>query len=434
MASQVGAHSHIRGLGLNDACEARENSQGLVSQIQARRGAGIVVEMIKDGKLSGRAILIAGQPGTGKTAIGMGIAQSLGPNTPFTYISGSEIFSLDMSKSEAILQAIRKSIGIKIHEESEVVEGEVVSIQIEKPIDGKGPTKGEITLKTTEHESIFNLGHKMIEILAKEKITAGDVISIDSANGKVTKLGRSFARNQEYDAFASSTKFVQTPEGDLTKRREVVHDVTLHDIDVINSHSEGFLALFSGDTGEINPEVRNHVRERVQEWREEGRAEIIPGVLFLDEAHMLDIECFSFLNRALESELAPIVVMATNRGVTKIRGTEFEAPHGIPIDLLDRMLIIHTKPYEQEEIMTILKVRAEEEDVEISDDAIEQLTSIGFETSLRYAIQLITLSSIAAMQRNSNTVEMQDVSRCYELFSDVERSTQHLQEYQEQFI
>ena len=40
----------------------------------------------------------------------------------------------------------------------------------------------------------------------------------------------------------------------------------------------------------------------------------MPGVLFIDECHMLDIEAFTFLNRALESTLAPIVVLATNRG------------------------------------------------------------------------------------------------------------------------
>ena len=39
---------------------------------------------------------------------------------------------------------------------------------------------------------------------------------------------------------------------------------------------------------------------------------------------MLDIECFSFLNRALEDEMAPIMVMATNRGVTRIRGTDYK--------------------------------------------------------------------------------------------------------------
>ena len=34
--------------------------------------------MIKEGKIAGRAVLIAGQPGTGKTAIAMGMAQALG--------------------------------------------------------------------------------------------------------------------------------------------------------------------------------------------------------------------------------------------------------------------------------------------------------------------------------------------------------------------
>ena len=119
------------------------------------------------------------------------------------------------------------------------------------------------------------------------------------------------------DQFYFQTKFVQCPEGELQKRKEVVHTVTLHEIDVINSRSQGFLALFSGDTGEIKSEVREQINDKVAEWREEGKAEIVPGVLFIDEVHMLDIECFSFLNRALESDMAPILIMATNRGITK---------------------------------------------------------------------------------------------------------------------
>lgn len=73
--------------------------------------------------------------------------------------------------------------------------------------------------------------------------------------------------------------------------------------------------------------------------------------------HMLDIECFSFLNRALETELAPIVIMASNRGITRIRGTKYKSPHGIPHDLLDRALIISTKAYELDEIKEILSIR-----------------------------------------------------------------------------
>ena len=41
--------------------------------------------MIKEGKIAGRAVLIAGQPGTGKTAIAMGMAQALGKNISIKY-------------------------------------------------------------------------------------------------------------------------------------------------------------------------------------------------------------------------------------------------------------------------------------------------------------------------------------------------------------
>ena len=72
---------------------------------------------------------------------------------------------------------------------------------------------------------------------------------------------------------------------------------------------------------------------------------------------MLDIECFSFLNRALEGELAPLVIMASNRGMARIRGTKFRSPHGLPMDLLDRVLIVSTKPYSEDDIQQIIQIR-----------------------------------------------------------------------------
>lgn len=75
------------------------------------------------------------------------------------------------------------------------------------------------------------------------------------------------------------------------------------------------------------------------------------------QVHMLDIECFSFINRALEDDMAPVVIVATNRGITRIRGTRNLSPHGIPIDMLDRMIIIKTTPYQEKEIKEILKIR-----------------------------------------------------------------------------
>jgi len=431
---RVGAHSHIRGLGLDDALEARSVSQGMVGQQTARRAAGLVLQMIQDGKIAGRAILIAGQPGTGKTALAMGIAQALGQDTPFTSMSGSEIYSLEMNKTEALMQAFRKSIGVRIKEETEIIEGEVVEIQVDRPASGTGAKVGKLTLKTTEMETIYDLGKKMIESLIKEKAQAGDVITIDKATGKITKLGRAFTRARDYDATAPQTRFVQCPEGELQKRKEVVHTVTLHEIDVINSRTQGFLALFSGDTGEIKSEVRDQINTKVAEWREEGKAEIVPGVLFVDEVHMLDIECFSFLNRALENEMAPVVVMATNRGFTRIRGTNYTSPHGVPIDLLDRTVIISTRPYQESETKQILKIRCEEEDCEMAEEALTVLTRIGMETSLRYAIQLITLASLVARKRSATEIEIEDVKRVYSLFLDETRSSQFLKDYQDQFM
>jgi len=270
--------------------------------------------------------------------------------------------------------------------------------------------------------------------VVKEKVQAGDVVTIDKATGKITKLGRSFTRARDYDATGASTRFVQCPEGELQKRKEVVHTVTLHEIDVINSRTQGFLALFSGDTGEIKPEVRDQINAKVSEWREEGKAEIAPGVLFIDEVHMLDMECFSFLNRALEDDMAPVVVMATNRGITKIRGTQYTSPHGMPLDLLDRTIIIPTTQYEEKELRQILKIRCEEEDTEISEDALTVLTKVGGETSLRYAIQLICVASLVCKKRKGTEVSVEDVKRVYTLFLDEQRSCDFLKEYQDDFM
>jgi RuvB-like protein 2 len=59
---------------------------------------------------------------------------------------------------------------------------------------------GKLTLKTTDMETMYDLGTKMIESLTKQKVAAGDVITIDKASGKITVIGRSFARARDFDA------------------------------------------------------------------------------------------------------------------------------------------------------------------------------------------------------------------------------------------
>ncbi len=65
----IGAHTHVKGLGLDEKLVAIKIKDGMVGQEKAREAAGLVVRMIKEGKLSGKSIILAGPPGTGKTAI-----------------------------------------------------------------------------------------------------------------------------------------------------------------------------------------------------------------------------------------------------------------------------------------------------------------------------------------------------------------------------
>jgi RuvB-like protein 2 len=189
---RIGAHSHIGGLGLTDSLDVTSSvggssSCGLVGQIKARKAMGLVWKMIQEGKIGGRAILLAGPPSTGKTALAMGLAQELGDDIPFHSISATEVFSLEMSKTEALTQAIRRSMGVRIVEEQDVLEGEVVEIQIDKSSNA-GKKTGKLTLCTTDMETIYDLGNKMMDMLTKERISAGDVIRIDKGTGKISKV------------------------------------------------------------------------------------------------------------------------------------------------------------------------------------------------------------------------------------------------------
>lgn len=106
---------------------------------------------------------------------------------------------------------------------------------------------------------------------------------------------------------------------------------------------------------------------------------------------MLDVECFTYLNKALESPISPIVVLASNRGMTGIRGAEdLVAAHGIPPDFLSRLLIIPTTAYDPEEIKRIVKIRSTTEGVKITEAAIDKIAEHGVRISLRYCLQLLT--------------------------------------------
>jgi RuvB-like protein 1 (pontin 52) len=150
-----------------------------------------------------------------------------------------------------------------------------------------------------------------------------------------------------------------------------------------------------------------------------------------------------------------------------IRGTENElgsgsassegivAPHGIPVDLLDRCMIVRTVPYNREERKTILSLRAKVEDLKLDEAALDKLADRAMETSLRYslvtfminsdwslpisqiltfllsflvwtqnryALQLLTPSAILGSISGQEGINLQDVGETDNLFMDAKSS------------
>ncbi len=434
---RISAHSHIRGLGLDENLKAKDVADGLVGQKKAREAAGVIVKLIKAGKMAGRGILIAGPPGTGKTAIAVAISKELGKDIPFVQVSASEFYSSEMKKTEALIQAMRRAIGVRIKETRVVLEGEVVGLDYNMVPNPYNPTQkipesATLTLATKDERRTFTVSGRLALQFLYQGIEVGDVIVIDKETGRISRIGKSEKAKKKYDLGDIET--VEVPSGRIEKEKEFTYVVTLHDLDEANARRGGIFSLFEPASREIDNEVREAVDEQVKKWVEEGRAELVPGVLFIDETHLMDIELFSFMNRAMESEMAPIIILASNRGFARIRGTDVVSPHGIPLDLLDRLLIITTEPYSRDEIKKIIEIRAEELKIELSDEALEMLTELGVKNSLRYAVQLLAPAHEFAKLRNSNRVEVSDVERASKIFVDVSQSSEYLKRWEEKMV
>lgn len=173
-------------------------------------------------------MLFAGPPSRGKTTIAIRacllpshtcfVSKSrhrygadAGTDVPFAMIAASAVCSLSMSKMEAF----RWSIGIRIKEETKLVGGGSRSLTgvcttlsannvLALTYVAFQATKiSKLTIKTTDMETICDFGTRMIETLSKEKVLAGDVITIDKTSGKITDIGYSLARLRNYDAMGA---------------------------------------------------------------------------------------------------------------------------------------------------------------------------------------------------------------------------------------
>lgn len=440
---RIASHSHLTGLGLEEDGIAIPFSNGFIGQEQAREACGIVIDMIRMKKMAGRALLLTGCPGSGKTALALGISQELGKKVPFCSMVGSEVFSTEVKKTAVLIENLRRSMGLRLKESKDVYEGEVVEITPEKIESTTGNTESIshviIGLKAAKGSRQIKLDPSVYDSLKKEKVKLGDVVYIESNSGIIKRLGRSDSFATEFDLEAE--EYVPLPKGSVKNRRESFQDVTLNDLDSANArpqHRQDINSVIGSivktKRTETTEKLRQEINKIVNKHIDQGIAELIPGVLFIDEVHMLDIECFAFLNRAIESSLSPFIIFATNRGIVQIRGTDISSPHGIPIDLLDRLMIIRTLNYKREEMIQIFSIRAQMEGIIIDEESMTYLGQLGKNTSLRHVIQLITPAMLIAKSCERTMIQRSDVETAHELFKDAKKSASLIAETAEKYI
>jgi RuvB-like protein 1 (pontin 52) len=332
-----------------------------------------------------------------------------------------------------------------------VYEGEVTELspeESENPLGAYGRTISHllVSLKSAKGTKKLRLDPSIFEAIQKERVRVGDVIYIEANTGAVKRVGRSDAYATEFDLEAE--EYVPVPKGDVHKKKEIVQDVTLHDLDTANARPQGgqdvmsmMGQLMKPRKTEITEKLRAEIDKVVSKYIDQGVAELVPGVLFIDEVNMLDLESFTYLTRALESPLAPLVILASNRGLTTIHSHNSATPatdlpptpHGIPSDLLARLLIIPTHQYAANEISSIIRTRAKTEGINATDAAFDKITQIGTKVSLRYALQLLSPAAVlarvkigAAAGTAKGEVGVEDIEECEDLFLDAGRSARGL--------
>ena len=180
-----------------------------------------------------------------------------------------------------------------MRETKEVYEGEVTELtpeETENPLGGYGRTISHLILglKSAKGTKKLRLDPSIYEAIQKERVTVGDVIYIEANTGACKRVGRSDAYATEFDLEAE--EYVPVPKGEVHKKKEIVQDVTLHDLDMANARPQGgqdvmsmMGQLMKPKKTEITDKLRQEINKVVNRYIDQGVAELVPGVLFIDE-------------------------------------------------------------------------------------------------------------------------------------------------------
>lgn len=378
-------HSHV----------LKKDTLDLLNQKNYKEALLNIVNLLKLNK-PGQTFLIRGPSGCGKTAL---IADLYKEQYLINSISAVELQSFNLSKAEAVTQAVRKSIRLRIKEIIKVIEGEITNL-----------TSSKLSLKTLDMESTFEIGDKMLQEIQKEKIVVGDVVRIIKERGKIIKLGISASKMDS--EFIGDILSVPCPEGEMFKTIEDVQLMTLHDIDCLNNKTHGYLEIYNGETGEISSEVRKEVNKRVKKWILEEKVVLERGLLIIDNVQILHKDYFYLFNNSIEFTFDPVILMIENVTDTLQSST----------GLLSSAFVINVDQINDNDLKDVIRAHIETENVDFDSNVLDYLNDLALSYGINYAINIIDLYVVKSLKQANTKIALEEVKTLVSLFLDVNRA------------
>ncbi|XP_026377488.1 ruvB-like helicase 2 isoform X2 [Papaver somniferum] len=311
-----------------------------VDKMKAQKMAGNMVLLDGGNSLLHDATLKRCDQSGGSTCRVSGVPSSDGTDKVSYFCS---ISGLEERLRDKIKEGLRRATGLHVELSRKVYEGKVTKLQRNYIDDSNNTIRSiSIDLATTEETRELLLGELYFDALEKVEVEDSIVIDIQSGavknKGPVTNTSSRTNSPDEPDLEAPIARGNNPqPGGEVLKMIKTAQNVSLHDLDeAITSQrkDEGiysFLISQKVSAANIDEVVNNLVHE--------GLAKRKYGILQISEAQMLDFDCFSLINNALESSFLSVFLSAA-RGMCGFRGSEIFIPIKIPGVIFPRMIII----------------------------------------------------------------------------------------------
>lgn len=334
---------------------------------------------------NGLPVLLYGPAGSGKSALLAVLERDTGERV--VRVCADEV---ERGGSEYVRKAMRRAYTVRLQEQLRIVEGEVLSIGEDK-----------ITLKTVDMESVFDIGTRIRQDMVREQVSVGDVIRVYKDAGFVTRIGRS--RTKALERTGPLQRHVDAIEGECCRTEDTVSELSLDELDMLNSRECGEKLLYTGIMA--NETVQREVDRKVGRWLQEGKGSAMKGVLVICNADRLSEKLLSYiLGSKGHQPFRPLIVLEGESFAARLRDSLLSIRMGIP---------------EQEALAGILMSRASYLSLSPDADALELLVSLATSQGIATAMSVLETSAGSSYRGHGHepsTVSAESIQNVMNLF------------------